>query len=80
MRERELGLRLDGLLEQLPRAEGIEAPQPPPIRPTIEFSATGDSEALDALAVSDLVVTEDGVPQTLESFQEAVAPMSIVMA
>lgn len=60
--------------------DGYFAPQPPPIRPTIEFSATGDGEALAALAVSDLAVTEDGVPQTLESFQEAVAPMSIVMA
>jgi VWFA-related protein len=60
--------------------DGYFAPQPPPIRPTIEFSAAGDGEALDALAVSDLIVAEDGVPQTLESFQEAVAPMSIVMA
>lgn len=60
--------------------DGYFAPQPAPIRPTIEFSATGDGEALEALAVEDLTVTEDGVPQTLESFQEAVAPMSIVMA
>ncbi len=60
--------------------DGYFAPQPPPIRPTIEFSASGEVEALAALAVSDLTVTEDGVPQTLESFQEANAPMSIVMA
>jgi Ca-activated chloride channel homolog len=59
---------------------GYFAPAPPPIRPTLEFSAAGDTEAVLALAVSDVTVLEDGVPQTLESFQEANAPMSIVMA
>lgn len=60
--------------------EGYFAPQPPPIRPTIEFSANGDPGALEALAASDLEVLEDGVPQAIESFQEAGAPISIVLA
>jgi hypothetical protein len=59
---------------------GYFAPAPPPIRPTLEFSAAGDSEAILALAASDVTVLEDGVPQQIESFQEANAPMSIVMA
>ncbi|MDH4065199.1 MAG: VWA domain-containing protein [Acidobacteriota bacterium] len=59
---------------------GYYAPAPPPVRPTIEFSAGGDSDATIALSASDLVVIEDGAPQTIESFQEANAPMSIVMA
>lgn len=59
---------------------GYFAPAPPPIRPTIEFSAGGDADATAALSAADLVVVEDGVPQTIESFQEANAPMSIVMA
>ncbi|MCC7032023.1 MAG: VWA domain-containing protein [Acidobacteria bacterium] len=59
---------------------GYFAPAPPPIRPTLEFSASGDSEAVLALAASDVTVIEDGVAQTIESFQEANAPMSIVMA
>lgn len=59
---------------------GYQAPSPPPIRPTLEFSVAGDSEDTSALSASDLTLLEDGVPQTIESFQEANAPMSIVMA
>lgn len=59
---------------------GYFAPAPPPIRPTLEFSVAGDSEAVLALAPSDVTVIEDGVAQKIESFQEANAPMSIVMA
>ena len=59
---------------------GYIAPSPPPIRPTLEFSVAGDSAATGALSAADLTVLEDGVPQKIESFQEANAPMSIVMA
>jgi VWFA-related protein len=59
---------------------GYFAPKPPPIRPTLEFSVAGDTELTAALAASDLAVREDGVEQSIESFQEANAPMSIVMA
>jgi len=59
---------------------GYTAPSPPPIRPTLEFSVAGNSAATAAIAASDLTVLEDGVPQKIESFQEANAPMSIVMA
>jgi VWFA-related protein len=59
---------------------GYYAPAPPPIRPTIEFSVAGDTELATALAADDLIVREDGIDQKVESFQEANAPMSIVMA
>jgi VWFA-related protein len=59
---------------------GYFAPQPPPIRPTLEFSVSGDTDLTAALSASDLTVREDGAKQTVESFQEAIAPMSIVMA
>jgi Ca-activated chloride channel family protein len=59
---------------------GYIAPSPPPIRPTLEFSVAGDSEFTSALSASDLTLLEDGVPQKIESFQEANGPMSIVMA
>ena len=58
---------------------GYFAPAPPPIRPTIEFSVAGDTEAATALSAADLIVREDGVAQKVESFQEANAPMSIAM-
>ncbi len=59
---------------------GYFAPKPPPVRPTIEFSVAGDTEATAAVSAADLVLREDGVEQTIESFQEANAPMSIAMA
>ena len=59
---------------------GYFAPKPPPIRPAIEFTATDpDGRYLD-LVSEDLVVLEDGHPQDVESFQEAVQPVSIVLA
>jgi VWFA-related protein len=59
---------------------GYFAPAPPPIRPTLEFSVAGDSDAALALSATDLTVMEDGVVQRIESFQEANAPMSLVLA
>jgi VWFA-related protein len=59
---------------------GYFAPKPPPVRATIEFvNAEGEGDA-DALSLSDLQIYEDGVQQTLDTFHEAVAPLSIVLA
>jgi VWFA-related protein len=59
---------------------GYFAPKPPPIRPTIEFSVSvADTETETTLAATDLIISEDGVEQRFESFQEATAPMSIVL-
>lgn len=59
--------------------EGYYAPVPPPVRPTVEFSAvTADGDA-PALSARDLVLLEDDVPQQIESFEEAVAPISVAM-
>lgn len=58
---------------------GYFAPAPPPIRPTLEFSVSGDTEQATALSAEDLMVHEDGTPQKIDSFQEANAPMSIAM-
>lgn len=59
--------------------EGYFAPKPPPVKPTLEFSATGANGAAGSLSANDLVVVEDGVVQQVESFEEAVAPISIAM-
>jgi Ca-activated chloride channel homolog len=59
--------------------DGYFAPKPPPVRPTLEFSArTEGSEAL-ALESQDLEIAEDDVPQTIEAFQEANTPISIAL-
>jgi hypothetical protein len=55
------------------------APEPPPVRALLEFTATdSDNRYLD-VAWDDVAVEEDGVPQKVESFQEAVAPVSIIL-
>lgn len=58
--------------------EGYFAPKPPPVKPTLEFSAT-QSTGTASLSAADLVVVEDGTVQQVESFEEAVAPISIAM-
>ena len=59
---------------------GYFAPSPPPVRPSLEFTATDENRQFVDLALDDLVVLEDGVPQKVDTFQEAVAPVSIVLA
>jgi Ca-activated chloride channel homolog len=59
---------------------GYFAPKPPPIRPTLEFTISTTNNDHPSLSASDLIVLEDGVEQTVDSFQEAVAPVSIVLA
>jgi Ca-activated chloride channel homolog len=60
--------------------DGYFAPSPPPIRPTLEFTVMNASHQYLDVAADDLEVVEDGVVQTVETFQEAVEPVSMVMA
>ena len=60
--------------------EGYFAPSPPPVRPTIEFSARSEVERSMPLQLRDLELIEDEVPQTVEAFQEANTPISIALA
>jgi Ca-activated chloride channel family protein len=60
--------------------EGYFAPKPPPVRPTIEFSARTESGEELTLGPGDLTIVEDGVQQQIEAFHEANAPVSIVLA
>ena len=59
---------------------GYFAPKPPPIRPAIEFTATDAEGRYLNLTAEDLEIVENGVPQQVETFQEAVQPVSIVLA
>ncbi len=59
---------------------GYFAPAPPPLRPSLEFTVTDTARRYLDVSVEDLIVVEDGVEQTVESFQEAVTPVSIVLA
>ena len=59
---------------------GYFAPKPPPIRPRIEFTAMDRAGGYLDLTKDDLDVLEDGAPQVVETFTEAVQPVSIVLA
>ena len=59
---------------------GYFAPKPPPVRATLEFGVTTDDHQPAQIAAQDLEIFEDGVKQTIDTFEEAVAPISIVLA
>src|SRR5512139_2074213 len=60
--------------------DGYFAPKPPPIRPSLEFTVMDLKSRYLEVTRDDLMVLEDGVEQTIETFQEAVEPVSIVLA
>jgi VWFA-related protein len=60
--------------------KGYFAPKPPPIRPSLEFTVMDLQSQYLEISRDDLVVLEDGVEQKIETFQEAVNPVSIVLA
>jgi Ca-activated chloride channel homolog len=59
---------------------GYEALHPPPVRVSVEFTATDQARQYVDLASEDLEVVEDGVTQRMDVFHEAVAPVAIVLA
>jgi Ca-activated chloride channel family protein len=59
---------------------GYTAPQPPPVRASIEFTAVNSAQQLASLTRDDLEVLEDGVAQQVDVFHEATAPVSIMLA
>jgi len=59
---------------------GYLAPSPAPVRPSLEFTVMNTQWEFVDVTIDDVAVTEDGVPQTVDTFQEAAAPISIVLA
>ena len=59
---------------------GYFAPKPPPIRASIEFTVTDTEDGFPEVTADDLTIVENGVEQKLETFQEAVNPVSILLA
>lgn len=58
---------------------GYFAPEPPPIRPLLEFTVSDAANRYLEISRDDLVVKEDGLEQYVDSFQEAIAPVSIIL-
>jgi Ca-activated chloride channel homolog len=59
--------------------EGYYAPKAPPVKPLLEFTVTDEQQEYIDVTRDDLVVVEDGVEQTVETFQIAVDPIQIVL-
>ena len=58
---------------------GYFAPAPPPVRPSLELAIRDSNRQHVDISMEELVVVEDGVEQTVEAFQEALAPLSMVL-
>jgi VWFA-related protein len=58
---------------------GYRAALPPPIRPQIEFRVTDALRKYVNVTSDEIEVVEDGVKQSVDTFQEAVDPVSIAM-
>ena len=77
---RTIGLRTyakDLLVKARP---GYYAPEPPPVRPALEFTAMDLQSRFLEVTKDDLIVLEDGVEQKIDTFQEATTPVTMVLA
>jgi len=59
--------------------EGYFAPKAPPVKPLLEFTVIDEHQQYIDVTRDDLVVMEDGVEQTIDTFQIAVDPIQIVL-
>lgn len=75
---REIGVDVPKGLRARART-GYRAALPPPVRPQIEFRATDVDRKYVNIAADDIDVVEDGIQQKVDTFQEAVDPVSIAM-
>lgn len=76
---RQVAVEVDGGYRVKARP-GYFAPDPVPIRPAIEFTIQDRDRRFLDVAREDLIVVEDGMEQTVDTFQEAVTPVSLVLA
>lgn len=60
--------------------DGYTAPLAPPVRAYLEFTAIGNREAAPTVTRDDVIVVEDGVPQRVDTFHDAVLPVTIMLA
>jgi VWFA-related protein len=60
--------------------KGYTAPLAPPVRTSIEFTGIGAGQTPLSLTRDDVTVLEDGVPQQIDTFHEAVLPVTFMLA
>lgn len=59
---------------------GYHAPLAPPVRTSMEFTAVGAGQVPVSLTREDLVVLENGVEQEIDTYHEAVLPVTFMLA
>jgi Ca-activated chloride channel homolog len=60
--------------------KGYTAPVAPPIRASLEFTGVGTGSVAPVITRDDIIVLEDGEPQEIDVFQEAVLPVTFMLA
>jgi VWFA-related protein len=77
---RTISVRTTDQTHKIRTRPGYFAPEPPAVRATLEFTLTTSGRDPISVSADDFKLVEDGVSQHLDTFQEAVAPLSIVLA
>jgi Ca-activated chloride channel family protein len=77
---RRIGVALSNPQMKVRTRAGYFAPKPAPIRPSLEFTITDSEDRFLEVAASDVEIRESGAPQAVDTFEEAVSPVSIILA
>jgi len=77
---RSIDVTIPGTEYRVRARKGYTAPVAPPVRASLEFSGVGPGQVPLSLTREDLTILEDGVPQSIDVFQEAVLPVTFMLA
>jgi Ca-activated chloride channel family protein len=77
---RAIDVKIPGTEYRVRARKGYTSPVAPPVRASLEFAGVGPGQVPLSLTREDLTVLEDGVPQSIDVFQEAVLPVTFMLA
>jgi Ca-activated chloride channel family protein len=77
---RSIDVTIPGTEYRVRARKGYTAPVAPPVRASLEFAGIGPGQVPLSLTRDDLAVVEDGVTQSIDVFQEAVLPVTFMLA
>ena len=77
---RSIDVKIPGTEYRVRARKGYTAPVAPPVRASLEFSGVGSGQVPLSLTREDLTILENGVPQSVDVFQEAVLPVTFMLA
>jgi Ca-activated chloride channel homolog len=77
---RSIDVKIPGTEYRVRARKGYTAPVAPPVRASLEFSGVGPGQVPLSLTREDLTILEDGVAQSIDVFQEAVLPVTFMLA